>query len=82
MARYIKKFKRIGSMGPTEERGFAVWVGYELVGVDEDLSEYGLIPVDDWPEARIAEHGIATFARVEPDDETTYAKLGIPRRNG
>lgn len=81
MSRYIKKFKRIGSMGPTEERGFAVWAGYDLVGIDDDLSEHGLIKVDDWPEARIAEHGIATFARVEPGDEATYAKLGIPRRN-
>ncbi len=79
MARYIKKFKRIGSLGPTEERGFALWAGYELVGVDEDLSEYGLIKVDDWPEDRIAEHNIATFARVEPDDEATYAKLGLRR---
>lgn len=81
MSRYIKKFKRIGSMGPTEERGFAVWAGYELAGVEDDLSAYGLIKVDDWPEARIAEHGIATFTRVEPEDEAMYAKLGIPRRN-
>ncbi|HEY0158505.1 MAG TPA: hypothetical protein VGF28_14575 [Thermoanaerobaculia bacterium] len=77
MARYIKKFKRVGSMGPTEERGFAVWAGYELVGVDADLSAHGLVNVDDWPEARIAEHGIATFLRVEPDDEATYEKLGL-----
>ncbi len=68
-------------MGPTEERGFAVWAGYELVGVDEDLSEFGLINVDGWPEARIAEHGIATFARVEPDDDATRAKLGIRRKS-
>jgi hypothetical protein len=77
LARYIKKFKRVGSMGPTEERGFAVWAGYELVGVDADLSAHGLVNVDDWPEARIAEHGIATFLRVEPDDEATYEKLGL-----
>ena len=79
MGRYIKKFKRVGSMSPTEERGFAVWAGYELVGIEDDLSDAGLIRVDDWPEARIAEHGIATFARVEPDDEATYAKLGVRR---
>lgn len=80
MGRYIKKFKRVGSIGPTEERGFAVWAGYELVGVDDDLSEADLIRVDGWPEDRIAEHGIVTFARIEPDDEATYAKLGVRRK--
>jgi hypothetical protein len=77
LSRYIKKFKRVGSMGPTEERGFAVWAGYDLVGVDTDLSEYGLIKVDDWPEDRIAEHGVVAFARVEQDDVATYQKLGV-----
>ena len=81
MSRYVKKFKRIGSMGPTEERGFAVWAGYELVGVDDDLSEHGLLKIDDWPEDRIAALGIAAFARVEPDDHATYEKLGIRRTN-
>lgn len=80
MGRYIKKFRRVGSIGPTEERGFAVWAGYELVGVEGDLSEHGLINVDGWPEDRIAEHGIAAFARVEPEDEATYAKLGVRRK--
>ncbi|HEX8252948.1 MAG TPA: hypothetical protein VF846_07375 [Thermoanaerobaculia bacterium] len=81
MSRYIKKFKRLGSMGPTEERGFAVWAGYDLVGVDGDLSELGLINVEGWPEDRIAQHGIATFLRVEPDDEATYTKLGLRRQS-
>jgi hypothetical protein len=81
LSRYIKKFKRVGSMGPTEERGFAVWVGYDLAGIDGDLSDHGLIKVDDWPEARIAEHGVVTFARVEPGDEATYAKLGLRRHS-
>lgn len=80
MARYIKKLTRIGSMGPTEERGFAVWAGYEIAGVDDDLSYAGLINVDDWPEDRIAERGIVAFTRVEPDDEQLYAKLGIQRK--
>ena len=80
MSRYIKKFKRVGSIGPTEERGFAVWVGYDLAGIDEDLSEFGLIRVEEWPEDRIAEHGVTDFARVEPGDEATYAKLGLRRK--
>ncbi|MDQ3283946.1 MAG: hypothetical protein M3Q69_21285 [Acidobacteriota bacterium] len=79
MARYIKKFRRVGSIGPTEERGFGVWAGYELVGIDGDLSEAGLVNVDDWPEDRIAAHGIATFLRVEPGDAAMYEKLGIRR---
>ena len=80
MSRYIKKFKRVGSMGPTEERGFAVWVGYDLAGVDDDLSEFGLIKVEDWPEERIAEHGVVAFARVEHGDEAMYVKLGVRRK--
>lgn len=79
MGRYLRKLTRIGSMGPTEERGFAVWVGYELVGVEDDLSELGLIRVDGWPQDRIDELGVATFLRVEPDDVATYDKLGIRR---
>ncbi len=61
MARYVKKFTRVGSMGPTEERGFAMWVGYEIDGVDEDLSEHGLIRVDDDADA----HGVTTFTPID-----------------
>jgi len=80
MARYIKKFTRIGSAGPTEERGFAIWAGYDLVGIDDDLSALGLLNVDGWSEAEIAARGVAKFLRVEPDDVATYAKLGLGRR--
>jgi hypothetical protein len=73
MGRYLKKFRRVGSIGPTEERGFAVWAGYEIDGVDEDLSEYGLIRVEDAP----GDHGVTVFA---PVDDAMYDKLGIPRR--
>ena len=76
MARYLKKFTRVGSMGPTEERGFAVWAGYDIVGVDDDLSQHGLIRIGDAP----ANHGVTIFAHVEPDDEAMYEKLGLPRR--
>lgn len=80
MGRYIKPFKRLGSAGPTEERGFAIWAGYDIVGVDGDLSAHGLVNVDGWSDEEIAARGVATFLRVEPDDEATYAKLGIERR--
>ena len=76
MARYLKKFTRVGSLGPTEERGFAVWAGYDIVGVDEDLSASGLIRIEDAP----ADHAVTRFTRVEPDDEALYEKLGVPRK--
>jgi hypothetical protein len=81
MARYLKKFTRIGSAGPTEERGFAIWAGYDIVGVNGDLSAQGLLNVEEWSEEEIAARGVATFLRVEPDDEATYAKLGIERKS-
>ena len=47
VGRYIKKFGRVGhALGPSEERGFAMWVGYDIVGVDDDLSALGLVRVD------------------------------------
>ena len=73
MGRYLKKFKRVGSIGPTEERGFAVWAGYDIEGIDDDLSQYGLIRIDDAP----PDHGVTVFVAV---DDAMYEKLGIPRR--
>lgn len=77
MSRYIKKFKSTIALGPTEERGFALWVGYDIDGVAEDLSHAGLVKVDDWSEEMLAERGVTTFTRVAQDDEATYEKLGI-----
>ena len=68
---------RVGSLGPSEERGFGLWVGYDLAGIEGDLSALGLINVDDWPEDRIVAHGVAGFTRVEADDDATHRKLGI-----
>ena len=72
MSRYIKKFARVGhSLGPSEERGFALWVGYDIAGVSGDLSEHGLINVDDWSEEKLEAYGVRSFAPIEP------GKLGI-----
>ena len=72
MSRYIKKFTRVGhSLGPSEERGFALWVGYDIAGVSGDLSEHGLINVDDWSEEKLEEYGVRSFASIDP------GKLGI-----
>jgi hypothetical protein len=79
VARYIKNFKALPSAGPTEERGFAIWAGYDIVGVEADLSAQGLLKVDGWPDGELSARGVTTFLRVEPDDEATYAKLGIER---
>jgi hypothetical protein len=80
VARYIKQFKRLGSAGPTEERGFAIWAGYDIVGVEGDLSAHGLVNVEGWSDSDIASRGVRAFVRVAPDDEATYAKLGIERK--
>ena len=71
MGRYIKKFTRVGSIGPTEERGFAIWVGYEIDGVDEDLTGHGLICVDGWSDAQLAEYGVTMFKPMDPDRYST-----------
>lgn len=75
MSRYIKKFKSTTALGPTEERGFALWVGYEIEGVDGEVS--GLMNVDDWTEERLRDLGVTAFTRVEVGDVAMRAKLGI-----
>lgn len=77
MARYLKKFTRLGSAGPTEERGFAIWAGYDIVGIEDDLSAVGLLKADDH---EVEARGVTTFVRVESDDVAMYAKLGIERK--
>ena len=81
MSRYIKRFPRIGhALGPSEERGFALWVGYDMIGVDDDLTAFGLTKVDDWTDDELARRGVASFSPVQPEDAATYAKLGIERK--
>jgi hypothetical protein len=75
MSRYIKKFKSTTALGPTEERGFALWVGYEIVGLDGEVS--GFVNVDDWSLERLRELGVTTFTRVGIGDVAMRAKLGI-----
>lgn len=77
MSRYVRKFKSTTALGPTEERGFALWAGYEIDGVAGDLSAAGLIKVDDWSEEKLRDLGVTVFTRVERSDTRTYDKLGI-----
>lgn len=74
LGRYIRKLTRVGSIGPTEERGFAIWVGYDIAGVEDDLSEQGLINVDGWTSEQLTERGVTAFTPIEPE------KLGIQRK--
>ena len=74
MGRYIKKFARVGAIGPTEERGFALWVGYDIEGVSEDLSDAGLVRVDDWPEDELQKRGVTSFTPI------SLEKLGLSRK--
>lgn len=73
MSRYIKKFRSTTALGPTEERGFALWAGYEVEG-NADLSYAGLVKVDDWGEERLRDLGVTSFTRV---DDAMRLKLGI-----
>ena len=75
MSRYIKKFKSTAALGPTEERGFALWVGYEIEGIDGDVS--GLVNVDDWSEEKLRELGVTAFTRVAIGDVVMRGKLGV-----
>ena len=79
MSRYIKKFRSTTALGPTEERGVPLWVGYDIEGVDDDLSDAGLIKVDEMSDDQLRERGVTAFTRVAAGDRTTYEKLGIAR---
>lgn len=74
MGRYIKKFARVGAIGPTEERGFALWVGYDIEGVADDLSDEGLICVDDWSQDELQKRGVTSFTPI------SLEKLGLSRK--
>jgi len=75
MSRYIKNVARVASsLGPSEERGYAMWVGYDIVGVDDDLSSLGLLKAGEHEE-----RGVTAFTIVEPDDVAMYEKLGLRR---
>jgi hypothetical protein len=80
MSRYIKKFRSTTALGPTEERGVPLWAGYDMEGVDDDLSHAGLTKADNLTDDELRERGVITFTRVSADDEAMYEKLGIARK--
>jgi hypothetical protein len=84
MARYIKKFKSTLALGPTEERGFALWVGYQIEGISGDQTAAGLVNVDDWSEDQLRERGVSSFTIVTLNDHAILNALGLedPTRSG
>lgn len=79
MARYLKKLRTVGSLGPSEERGAGLWVGYDIVGVEDDLSHAGLIRADALSSEELTKRGVVAFTIVAEDDEMMRRKLGIGR---
>jgi hypothetical protein len=79
VARYLKRYRTLGSLGPTEERDAGLWIGYDIEGFDDDLSHAGLIRADELPPDEIARRGVAAFTIVAEDDEMMRRKLGIRR---
>jgi hypothetical protein len=78
MARYVRKFGRIGhALGPSEERGFALWVGYDIESPPADSAQLGFIPVDGWPQEKIDELGVKSFVVVRAGDIEMRRKLGL-----
>jgi len=80
VSRYIKKFRSTTALGPTEERGVPLWVGYDIEGVDDDLSDAGLVKADDLSDDELRERGVTVFTRVAAGDRSMYEKLGIARK--
>jgi hypothetical protein len=78
MHRYIRKFGRVGmSLGPSEERRFEMWVGYELPFEPSRVENRGFVCVDDWPAEKLAEHEIDHFTTVKESDHSLQRSLGI-----
>ena len=66
MTRYIRRFSRVGqSLGPSEERGFEMWVGYDI---DGDVGDETFVNVDDWSDEQLAGYGVATFKPVTSEE--------------
>ena len=78
MGRYIKKFSRVGhSLGPSEERGFALWVGYDIDGTSADLSPLGLVAADTLSAEELRQRGVTSFRHVGTEDHDLRRKLGL-----
>ena len=81
MARYIKKFARVGhSLGPSEERGFALWVGYDIEDASGDLSHLGLVAAGALSEEELRRRGVTSFVHVGEDDRELRRTLGLETR--
>jgi hypothetical protein len=78
MHRYIRKFGRVGlSLGPSEERRFEMWVGYELPFPPQELESRGFVCVDEWPAEKLVEYEIDSFTPVSATNIALQRSLGI-----
>ena len=69
MTRYVRRFSRIGhSLGPSEERGFELWAGYEIDRLDGDPAEYGLADASMMSSDELARLGVVTFRRATEEE--------------
>jgi hypothetical protein len=80
MSRYIKKFRSTTALGPTEQRGVPLWVGYDIEDVDDNLSDAGLMKAGDFTDHELRERGVTAFIRVAAGDRAMHEKLGIGRK--
>jgi hypothetical protein len=65
------------ALGPTEERGSALWVGYEIPDHDDDLSHLGLIRVSAEDAEMLRDRNVHRFTFVGADDTELRRKLGL-----
>src|SRR5207248_8035880 len=80
LSRFINDRDAICGLGSPEERGVPFWVGYDIDGVDDDLSDFGLLKADDLSDDELRERGIKAFTRVAAGDQAMHDKLGIARK--
>ena len=45
-----------------------MWVGYDIADASGDLSQHGLVNVDGWSDAQLAEYGVAAFKPVKREE--------------
>lgn len=77
MARYVRRLTSLGSLGPTEERGAGLWVGYDIPWLTEELTHLGLLSADAFAPEELERRGVTSFTLVAEDDDMMRAKLGI-----
>lgn len=75
MARYVRRFSRIGhSLGPSEERGFELWAGFEIEQLDGDPADYCLLDASSMSAEDLARLDVVTFRQVTEEELRSWKK--------